>query len=358
MDQNGQANMGNIPKRVAIVYDWVVKWGGAERVLLSLHEMFPEAPLYTATYEPRLAGWAKVFPKVISPKVRFNHKLFAWLFPVIFESYCFDDYDLVISVTSFVAKGVITKPGTFHICYCLTPTRFLFSHVDHYKTKLLGPLFKYLKYWDLLAVNRPDKLIAISKTVQSRISDYYQLDSDIIYPPVDTDYFVPAPSPKNDYFLLVGRMESYKNGEKIVEIFNQLNERLIIVGSGSLENKLRAMAGNNISFVGEVSDEKLRNYYQNCKALIFWHEEDFGITPVEAMSCGKPVIGLNGGGVSETVLNDKTGILLDYDVDHFKQAILNFDPNKFDPKVIRSRALEYSKAKFIAKLGKLCNIVI
>ncbi|MDP1743607.1 MAG: glycosyltransferase [Candidatus Amesbacteria bacterium] len=358
MGQNGQANMGDLPKRVAIVYDWVVKWGGAERVLLTLHEMFPDAPLYTSVYEPRSAGWAKVFPKIYAPKVVLNHKLFAWLLPIIFESYSFDDYDLVISVTSFAAKGIITKPGTRHICYCLTPTRFLWSHVDHYKTNLLGPVFNYLKYWDKQASSRPDKLIAISKTVQDRIKNYYHKDSEIIYPPVDTDYFVPSENPRVDYFLLVGRMESYKNSKKIIEIFNQTNERLIVVGSGSQNLILKTLAGKNILFVGQATDEKLREYYQHCKAVIFWHEEDFGIVPVEAMSCGKPVIGLNIGGVSETVINNKTGILISDESQELINAIKNFDSRKFDPKVIRDRALEYSKANFIGKLIKLCNIVI
>lgn len=344
-------------KKVAIVYDWVVKWGGAERVLLTLHKMFPDAPLYTSVYNPDTAGWAKVFPKIYAPKIILNHKLFAWVLPITFESYNFDEYDLVISVTSFAAKGIITKPGTRHICYCLTPTRFLLSHVDHYKTKLLGPVFNYLKYWDQSASNRPDKYIAISDTVKKRIKKYYDLDSQIIYPPVDTNYFVPSENPRENYFLLVGRMESYKNSRKIIEIFNELNEPLVVVGTGNEESKLKSIAGRKIEFVGLVSDQKLREYYQNCKAVIFWHEEDFGIIPVEAMSCGKPVIGLNIGGVSETVINNKTGILISDDSQELIDAIKNFDSRKYDPKVIRKRALEYSKAKFIAKLERLCNIV-
>lgn len=350
--------MGSIPKRVAIVYDWVVKWGGAERVLLTLHEMYPDAPLYTSVYNSKTAGWAKVFPKICAPKIRFDHKLFAWALPIIFESYNFDDYDLVISVTSFAAKGIITKPHTKHICICLTPTRFLWSHVEHYKTKYFGPLFNYLKCWDKTASNRPDKYIAISDTVKKRIKKYYDLDSQIIYPPVDTNYFVPSENPREDYFLLVGRMESYKNSRKIIEIFNELNEPLVVVGTGNEESKLKSISGRKIEFVGLVSDQKLREYYQNCKAVIFWHEEDFGIVPVEAMACGKPVIGLNHGGVAETVISSKTGILIDDKPESLKATILNFDSRKFDPRVIRKRVLEYSKAKFIDKLIKLCNIVI
>ena len=349
--------MGNIPKRVALVYDWVVKWGGAERVLLTLHEMFPEAPLYTAVYDPVRAPWAKVFPKIYAPEIRFNHKLFAWLLPIIFESYNFEQYDLVITVTSFAAKGIITKPNTRHICYCLTPTRFFWSHVEHYKTKLFGPLFKYLKYWDKIASHRPDEYIAISETVGKRIRKYYGQTSKIIYPPVDTDYFIPAQNPKNDYFLLVGRLESYKNSQKVIDIFSQTDEKLIVVGSGSQNIKLRTLAKKNISFVGQVSDEKLREYYQNCKAVIFWHEEDFGIVPVEAMSCGKPVIGLNRGGVAETVTKS-TGILIGDDSNELTSIIKYFDSYKFDPKVIRKRALEFSKSKFTDKVNKLCSMVM
>lgn len=186
--------MGYIPKRVALVYDWVGKWGGAERVLLTLHEMFPDAPLYTGVYDPILAPWAKVFPKIYAPKINFKHEWFPGLFPLIFESYNFDQYDLVISVSSFAAKGIITKPHTTHINYCLTPTRFLWSHYEQYSSELgvvgkflTRPIFKYLKYWDKLASRRPDKIISISKTVQARVKKYYGLDSEVIYPPVNTD---------------------------------------------------------------------------------------------------------------------------------------------------------------------------
>ena len=143
--------MGNIPKRVALVYDWVDTWGGAERALLVLHEMFPDAPLYTGVYDPVHASWAKVFPKIFAPKINFKHELFPWLFPFIFESYDFDEYDLVISVSSFAAKGIITKPHTTHINYCLTPTRFLWSHSSLYGADKYGPLFEYLKSWDKVA---------------------------------------------------------------------------------------------------------------------------------------------------------------------------------------------------------------
>jgi glycosyltransferase involved in cell wall biosynthesis len=344
-------------KKVALVYDWVDKWGGAERVLLTLHEMFPDAPLYTAVYNANNAPWAKVFPKIIAPKIKFKHEWFPWLIPMIFETYNFDQYDLVISVSSFAAKGIITKPHTTHINYCLTPTRFLWSHSSLYGADNFGPFFEYLKSWDRVASNRPDKIIAISKTVQERISNFYQKDSDVVYPPVNTGFFVPDTNPQTDYFLVVGRMESYKNGKKIIEIFNTQNIPLVVVGTGSIESELKSIAGPNITFAGQISDEKLLRYYQNCKALIFWHEEDFGIIPVEVMSCGKPVIGLDRGGVSETVIDRKTGVLVNDEINNLISAILSFDLHKFDSDIIRKRALEFSKAKFIAKLNRLCRTV-
>ena len=157
--------MADLPSRVALIYDRVNKWGGAERVLLALHEMFPDAPLYTSVYNPATAGWAKVFPAVIPtflqkfPLAKSNHELYPWLTPMAFETLKFDDYDIVISVTSADAKGIITKPGTFHLCYCLTPTRYLWSHEEFYKSQtspLFHPLFNYLKSWDLIASRRPD----------------------------------------------------------------------------------------------------------------------------------------------------------------------------------------------------------
>ena len=362
MGQNGQTNMGNLPKRVAIVYDWVDKWGGAERVLLALHEMFPEAPLYTAVYEPRLAGWAEVFPKIIAPKIYFNHELFPWLIPLIFESYSFDEYDLVISVSSFAAKGIITKPHTKHVNYCLTPTRFLWSHEEDYKESLnpllrflTKPIFKYLKYWDKIASNRPARIIAISKTGQDRIKKYYGLDSEVIHPPVNIDQYqkdFEKPVIEN-FFLYVGRLVAYKQVQIIVEVFNELNLPLAIIGLGKLEDKLKSIAKQNIHFLGHLSDDLVAQHLQHAKGLIYFHEEDFGIVPIEAMAAGTPVLGFNKGGVTETVIDGITGVL----DSNLENAILRFNNINFDKKVIRNRAELFSKEKFMLNFkDNLCRI--
>lgn len=344
--------MADIPRRIALVYDRVNKWGGAERVLLALHELFPQAPLFTAVYDSDLAQWAKVFPEVITtflqkfPYAKSNHELYPWLTPLAFESLRFDDYDIVISVTSADAKGIITKPGTFHLCYCLTPTRYLWSHADIYGTAKYGPVFAYLKRWDKIASHRPDAYIAISKTVQDRISKYYGLDSQLIYPPVEINLPILEQPVHKDYFLWVGRLVTYKRIQIIVEVFNDLKQPLVIIGLGQLADKLRQKARENIYFLGWQSEEELSRYYQHARGLIFWHEEDFGIIPVEAMAVGTPVIGLNRGGVSETVIHGVTGYLIEDSREQLKSAILNFNRAGFDSLIIKDHAQKFAKDRF------------
>ncbi|TSC88359.1 MAG: glycosyl transferase group 1 [Microgenomates group bacterium Gr01-1014_16] len=352
-------------QKIALVYDRVNKWGGAERVLLVLHDLFPQAPLYTAVYNPATAEWAKVFPKVIPTFLqrllfaKSNHELYPWLTPLAFESLNLDQYDAVISVTSADAKGIITKPGTFHFCYCLTPTRYLWSHELLYKKQvpsIYHPMFNYLKYWDQVASHRPDSYAAISKTVQSRISTYYHQTSSLIYPPVDVDvYSTPQPPPSiKDFFLYVGRLVFHKQPQVVIEAFNQIDLPLVIIGTGSEEKKLKKIAKPHIYFAGLVSDESLIAYYQHSKAVIFFHEEDFGLVPVEAHAAGKPVIALNRGGASEIVLHNRTGILLDDDSPNsLAAAVSSFDHTRFDPRFIKSHASKFSQERFKAEFVKV-----
>jgi len=357
--------MADLPKRIALVYDRVNKWGGAERVLLALHDLFPQAPLYTAVYHPKTAKWAKVFPDVIPtflqrlPFAKSNHELYPWLTPLAFESLNFDQYDAVISVTSADAKGVITKPGIFHLCYCLTPTRYLWSHEQLYKQQVSSvyhPVFKYLKFWDQIACRRPDSYVAISRTVRDRISSYYHQTSDVVYPPVDTDiYSIPQPGPSiRDFFLYVGRLVFHKQPELVIRAFNQINLPLVIVGTGSEEKKLKKIAKSHIHFTGLVSQNTLMSYYQYARAIIFFHEEDFGLVPVEAHAAGKPVIALNRGGASEIVIHGRTGLLIDDDSEEaLKKAVGDFSNFSFDPEFIRSRAREFSLKRFKSEFVKV-----
>ena len=274
--------------KTAIVYDRVNKWGGAERVLVALHEIFPDAPLFTAVYNPKQAKWAKIFPNVIPtylqkiPYLRDRHELLGTFTPMAFELFDFSEYDLVISVTSEAAKGIITTPPTRHICYCLTPTRYLYSGKKLYKKSppkyLNFPLYEYISKpflyyvgkWDGVAAQRPDDYVAISKEVQSRIKKYYKRDSVVIHPPVDTNKFkYNGNVKKKDSYLLVSRLVPYKKVDIAIEAFNELGKELIIVGKGSEEEKLKSKAADNIKFVGEVTDRKLARYYLEAKGLVF-----------------------------------------------------------------------------------------
>jgi len=351
--------------KIALIYDRVNKWGGAERVLLALHDLFPQAPLYTAVYNPKTAGWAKVFPEVIPtflqhfPFAKSNHELYPWLTPLAFESLNLDKYDAIISVTSSDSKGIITKPSTFHLCYCLTPTRYLWSHEQLYRQQVSSvyyPVFNYLKSWDQIACQRPDSYIAISQTVQSRISQYYHRISPVVYPPVDVDaYSVPQPRPSvRDFFLYVGRLVFHKQPELVIRAFNQINLPLVVIGTGKEEKRLKKLAKSHILFAGLVSQESLIAHYQHSRAVIYFHEEDFGLVPVEAHAAGKPVIALNRGGAGEVVIHEQTGLLINENSEEaLKKAVMNFDDYSFDTELIRSRARNFSLERFRAEFVKV-----
>ena len=346
--------------RTAIVYDRVNKWGGAEQVLLALHELFPKAPLYTSVYNKKTAEWAEVFPEVRTTflqKIRFartNHEYFAPLMPLAFESLTFNDYDLVISVTSEAAKGIITNPGTTHICYCLTPTRYLWSgYEDYFRSgamrSLSKPLVGYLRKWDRIAALRPDHMIAISSAVQKRIKEFYDRESEIIYPPVEISKFKDQKLKNKDsiallqndkaeeYYLIVSRLVSYKKVDLAVKAFNSLGKNLVIVGKGKEEKSLKHIAKDNIKFKGFVTDEELASLYQNAKAFIYPQVEDFGITAVEAQSTGIPVIAYRSGGALDTVIEMETGVFFnDQKAGSLINAVERFEKRSFKKSIIRS----------------------
>jgi glycosyltransferase involved in cell wall biosynthesis len=353
--------------KVVIVYDRVNKWGGAERVLLSLHELFPDAPLYTSVYSPDDAPWASVFPKVVPsfinriPFFRKRHELLAIIMPIIFESFNFDDYDLVISVTSEAAKGIITKPKTRHICYLLTPTRYLWSGYKEYfkSTSFIDDIFKllvkpflyYLRHWDKMASQRPDKIISISTEIQMRARKYYSRDSEIIFPPVENKTFeireTELRGKDGEYYLLVSRLVNYKRVDLAIQVFNKLGRKLVIVGKGSQKNKLKRIAKNNIKFIEDLTDKELADYYRCAKALIFPGFEDFGIVMAESLLCETPVIAYAKGGARDIIEDGKTGILFDrQDIDSLANAIYKLDKLKFKRKYLRSVGERFSSSIF------------
>lgn len=357
-------------KSVALVYDRINKWGGAERVLLALHDLFPQAPLYTAVNNPRKAPWAKVFTIRTSflqhfPLASSNHEILPFLMPIAFESFSFDEFDLVISVTSEAAKGIITKPYTKHICYCLTPTRYLWSGYNEYFTNnimrsLSKPVVSYLRNWDKIASQRPDLYIGISKEVQQRIKSYYDRESVVVYPPVNLGDLrkgkgergkIEYPSlftlNASTFFLVVSRLVPYKKIDLAVQACNSLKKPLVIIGTGSDELRLKKMAGPTVKFLGKVTDDLLIEYYKRSKALIFPGHEDFGISMVEALLCGKPVIAYQAGGALEILEEGKTGIFFsDQSAGAICRAIQEFETKQFNTADCYRQAKKFSIHNF------------
>lgn len=351
--------------KVALVYDRVNKWGGAERILLALHEIFPDAPLFTSVYNPKKAPWAKVFDVKTSflqnfPLAKSTHELYALLMPLAFENFSFDGYDLVISVTSEAAKGIITKPKTIHLCYCLTPTRYLWSgYHDYFRNPLFRvlttPIISYLRAWDKIASTRPDFYIAISKEVQERIKKYYNRYSEVVYPPLTFSAEVGnnpvrrvIASPRQDgYFLVVSRLVPYKRIDIAIEAFNKLKLPLKIIGSGVEKQRLKNMAGPTIEFLGNLTDKQLVSYYRDCIALVFPSLEDFGLTVLEAQSFGKPVIAFRGGGALETVIEGKTG---EFFYPQTAEGLINklkkFNHSRYNKKDCLEQANKFNKERF------------
>jgi len=322
-----------INKKVAIVYDWLDKWGGVERILLVLYEIFPQADFFTSYYDSSGAYWAKdihiktSFLQSFPSFVKTSRKASLIFYPFAFESLNLNDYQLVISVTSSFAKGVITKPETKHLCYLLTPIRYLWVQPENYlKNKIINfflkPYIGYIKNWDLVASQRPDRIVSISKTVANRCQKYYSRESEVIYPPFDIDYWLDIKSKMKDqrsklqiknqkYFLVVSRLESYKKVDLVIQSINRSNNNLIIVGEGSQEKKLKQMANKNIQFFSKLKDEELGYLYSQAQALIMPQEEDFGYVSLEAQFFGCPVIAYGKGGTTETVIHEKNGLFFD-----------------------------------------------
>ncbi len=322
-------------KKIAIVYDWMDSWGGVERLLLTLHEMFPEADFFTSYYDSKKAAWAKnitihtSFIQVLPGFIKKSRILSLPLYPYAFESFDFKDYDGVISVSSSFAKGIITRPETFHLSYLLTPTRFLWSHADQYiqkdwKSPLTSVYLEKLRAYDIVAAQRPDRILCLSQAVSQRCKKYYRRDCDVVYPPFDFDYWSKV---KNDvsqlkisdnkvlhsapkkYYLVVSRLEPYKKVDQAIVAFNsRKDENLVVVGSGTEEGRLKQMANGNIQFLKSVPDEELAYLYSNAEAVIMPQEEDFGYVSLEAQYFSCPVIAYGAGGALETVKEGISGI--------------------------------------------------
>lgn len=357
--------------KVALVHDYLIRFGGAERVLLNLRKIFPQADVFTLLYNEK--EMARYFPDVKIrtsflqrlPLVRKYYRFLAPFIPAAVESLDLREYDLVISSASAFIKGLVLRSKTIHICYCHNPARFLWDYGSAYNAGSSLPrkiLCHYLRLWDRAAANRVDYFLANSKHTAQRIKKYYGREAKVIYPPVPraTDVaFSDASSlrqevirknnPLGEYFLIVSQLTPYKRIDLAIDAFNKLELPLVIIGQGRDEKRLKKMARSNIKFLGWQSDETVREYFQNCTAFIFPGEDDFGIAPVEAMSYGKPVLAYRRGGATETILEGVTGEFFDDPAaeslaDGLRRLRLNL--KNYSPLVIRKRAELFSPERF------------
>jgi len=353
--------------RVALVHDWLNGMRGGERVLEVFCELFPRADIFTLFLEKdRISPLIREMNIRTSflqkfPFTRTGYRSYLPFFPRAVESFDLSRYDLVISTSHAVAKGCRAPKTAVNVCYCFTPMRYIWFMYEEYfgknllKKRLLAPIITYLRRWDLRSSNRVDRFVAISKNVAGRIERIYNASPLIVYPPVAADFFSRGGDIK-DYFLIVSAMVPYKRVGLAVRTFSRLGLPLKVVGSGPEREQLEALAGSNVEFIGWVSDEELREYYRGCRALIFPGEEDFGIVPLEAMACGRPVVGLGKGGLLETVVGlDRsddmvpTGIFFSEPVEEsLGEAVEKFirRENEFDPEAIRDHAAGFNRGRF------------
>ena len=362
--------------KVALVHDWLTGMRGGEKVLEVFCELFPDAHLYTLLHNRGSLSntiedmdiRTSFIQKLPLIKKKYRHLL--PIFPTAIERFDLREYDLVLSSSHCVAKGVKTGAGTLHICYCFTPMRYIWDLYNLYFGKeragmitrvATSLVLTHLRKWDVASNKRVDKFVAISRYIAERIKKNYGRDSDLIYPPVDCSYFKPGLA-NDGFYLMVSPLAPNKRVDLAVEAFNTIGLPLIVIGSGQEESKLEKMAGKNIKLMGWQSDEIVREHYVNCKALIFPGVEDFGIVPLEAQACGKPVIAFGEGGALETIiplgkeagnrneqLNNATGLFFhEQTTESLAQAVVRFEDvqGQFNEQAIRKNAESFDRAIF------------
>lgn len=353
--------------KLALVHDWLNQVGGAEDVLATLVEMYPQSPIYTGLYAPEVMPdfyrdwdihtlWIDKLPGIHN-----HHQPYLPVYPPAWGGLKLEGYDVILSNKSGFCHGLQFDPQqSVHVCYCLAPTRYVWQ-LDAYIAReglgkpaemVLRPLVNWLKRWDYDAAQRVTHFIAISTEIQERIKSYYDRESVIIYPPVETDRFQPvAPEEVEDYFLIVSRLIPYKRIDLAVQAATRLNVPLKIGGKGRDMERLRAMAGPSVEFLGFVPDDELPTLMAKAKAFIFPGLEDFGITPVQAEAAGRPVIAYDAGGALDTVIPGMTGEhFAELTVDSLAEVMANFDASHYDPQTIRQHALKFDVGVFDAQI--------
>jgi glycosyltransferase involved in cell wall biosynthesis len=368
--------------KVALVHDWLNGMRGGEYVLEAIGDLYPDAEIFTLFFDPE-----NISDKIKSHKINtsyiqnlpFRKSLYRHylpLFPGAVEKFDFGGYDLVISTSHCVAKGAASGKDTLHICYCFSPMRYVWDRFEDYfprdrinplRYQFISLMAKRLRSWDKRSSDRVDLFVADSNFVNMRIKSFYNRCSEVIFPPVDTEYYSPGPSSRKNYFLLAGAMVPYKKGDIVIEAFNELGIKLIVTGEGPEMNRLSKIAKGNVEFTGWIERETLRDYYRGCDALIFPGIEDFGIVPVEAQACGRPVIAFGEGGVLETVKGPtvsnyrkyggiKSGLFFtEQTAGEIRSAVKVFSNMKFDTKEIVKHARKFSKENFSSSIDKFIS---
>ena len=356
-------------KKIAIVHDWLTNIGGAEKVVYCFHEIFEDAPIYTTFYTPdNLDDKFKnlnVKTSFLQGKKKIvDHKKYFPLMPFAFRSFKLKDYDIILSSSSSCAKGIKKRKDAIHICYIHTPMRYAYEYKYEYlngmnpvKKFLINILLFFMRIWDRSNSKKVDYFIANSSEIKRRVKNTYNRDAIVINPPVNCNAFNISNVDK-DYFFIVSRLVKYKRFDLAVKACTELNKNLVIIGDGPEKENLMKIAGPTVTFLGRQSDEVVKKYMQECKALLFPGLEDAGIVPVEANASGRPVICYGKGGVLDTIIDGKTGIYFnEQTVDSLKEAIMKFDDIKFDKEKIRKHALQFDEIEFKRKIKEFVEKV-
>jgi glycosyltransferase involved in cell wall biosynthesis len=347
--------------RVAVVHDYFANLGGSDTVARALYDLCPNADLYTLLVYARnrdaevLSGvnlHTSFLQKL--PLANRTHQPYLALMPLAIESFDLQAYDLILSSSHTVAHGVIPSPNALHLCYCHTPMRYAWDMEQQYLSELpalarpfMQVTMHRLRQWDVTAAARVDHFIANSHFVAWRIEKFYRRTATVIPPPVDTDFYTLQDTPRQEYYLVAGRLTGYKRVDLVIEAFRGLDRKLVVIGDGPERKKLQARASSNVTFLGATSREVLREHFSQCRALLFPGLEDFGIVPLEAQATGCSVIAYGAGGVLDTVRDGETGVLFrEETMQAVRDAILRFETMSFDPTRLRTHALHFSRQQF------------
>lgn len=344
--------------RIAIVHDYFIQMGGAEKVAEEFHAMFPGSEMHSTVDRRRVpanTSWLQNLPVHSG-----NHRLFFLAYPLAVESMDMSDYDLVLSSSSGYAKGVVKRKGAVHVCYCHTPMRWVWRYEAYAERERFGALTRAalpatlaaLKLWDLRAAKQPDFYIANSNTVAERIKKFYGRESIVIPPPIDVDRFEPE-NVDEDYFLVLSRLASYKRIDLAVEAFKKLDLPLVVIGDGPDRERLEKAAGPKTRFLGRQPDDVVNRFAARCRGLVFPGEEDFGMVPLEINAAGRPVIAFRAGGATETVLDGRTGVFFDRQTpDALVEAVERFQEISWDKHFLRAHAMKFDRSVFESRIKR------